>query len=126
MPKSRPVLDLNEYVIEQLSIDTNPAYKGDKPVETDLRIATDVAQHKDHDTKFRVSIDLRTRSITRKNTPYSVTLRVLGFFKFDEESSSEQRHRMLATNALPILYGFARGVVAQVTAQGAAGKFILP
>lgn len=126
MMKSQPVLDLYDYVVDQLSVNNNPSFDEEQPVDAELKIVPSVAQHKDDPLMFRVGLDLRTRSSARRNTPYTIGLRIFGFFSFAASLTEEDRQRMLGTNALPILYGVARGIVGQVTAQGPSGKFILP
>ena len=126
MPKPQPVLDLDEYVVERLSVESNPSFSMEKDVDCELKILPEIAQHAEVDTLFKVGIDIRVRGNSRRNAPYSISLRILGFFRFADKTSVETRRKMLATNALPILYGVARGVVAQLTAQCVSGKYILP
>ena len=58
--------------------------------------------------------------------PYQIAFKISGFFSFPPDTEEETIQKMVGLNALAVLYGIARGVVAQVTANGPHGKFILP
>ncbi|NOY64146.1 MAG: hypothetical protein GXO97_01905, partial [Nitrospirae bacterium] len=53
-------------------------------------------------------------------------LKLNGFFSFPEGTEEETIKKMIGLNGLVILYGTARGIVAQATANCLHGKFILP
>jgi preprotein translocase subunit SecB len=53
-------------------------------------------------------------------------LKLTGFFCFVEGTDEEIINKMIGPSGLSILYGVARGVVAQVTGNSWHGKFILP
>ncbi len=53
-------------------------------------------------------------------------LRITGFFSFAKGTDEQMIEKMIPLNGLAILYGIARGVVAQATANSMHEKFILP
>jgi preprotein translocase subunit SecB len=58
--------------------------------------------------------------------PYTFSVKISGYFSFAPEADKETMNRMIGPNGLSMLYGVARGLVAQITANGRHGKFVMP
>ncbi len=126
-------LQLNNYFVEELSVRGNPVFE---PIGADrnagqISCSVDMAKGvADDDGNYRIGITVTVRpAITRPALdPYEISLRVVGFFSFlpAPDMKSEDKDRMATLNGSSILYGLARGLVAQTTGVGEFGKYFLP
>jgi preprotein translocase subunit SecB len=73
-----------------------------------------------------LSIDVNRRKADRDRLGYSVELRISGYFSVHGEERDDLVYGMVNLNAPAILYGIARGIVAQFTAFAPAGPVMLP
>lgn len=122
------LLNINDYVVEELTVKGNDTYK--KPPK-ELQVQIDIAfnaKRKGKEPLFMITmiIELNKSKQAFANNAYYVYLKINGFFGFPKETDEETMQKMISLNGLVMLYGIARGVVAQVTANGAHGKFVLP
>jgi preprotein translocase subunit SecB len=126
-------LQLNNYFIEELSVRGNPAYE---PMGADrnagqISCTVDMAKGiGDDDGNYRIGITVMVRPASSRPAldPYEINLRVVGFFNFlpAPDMTPEDKDRMATLNGSSILYGLARGLVAQATGVGEFGKYLLP
>lgn len=126
-------LQLNNYFVEELSVRGNPAFE---PVGADrnpgqLSCSVDMAKGiEEDDGNYRIGITVAVRPAASRPSldPYEISLRVVGFFSFlpAPDMKSEDKDRMATLNGSSILYGLARGLVAQTTGVGEFGKYFLP
>ena len=121
-------LNINDYVVEELTVRGNADYKKtEKAHEGQIDIAFN-AKRKDKEPLFMITmlIELNKSKQDFANNAYYVFIKINGFFGFPKDTGEETMQKMISLNGLVMLYGMARGVVAQATANGAHGKFILP
>lgn len=78
--------------------------------------------------EYLLQIEVRVNESLKafKRSPYRVVLRLATFLEVEAVVPKGEKERMLWLNGLAIAYGIARGIVAQVTAQGPYPKFVLP
>ena len=122
------LLNINDYVVEELTVKGNSDYqKPAKVLEGQIDIDFN-AKRKDKEPLFMITmfIELNKSKQAFANNPYYVYLKINGFFGFPKGTDEETMQKMISLNGLVMLYGVARGVIAQVTANGAHGKFVLP
>jgi preprotein translocase subunit SecB len=122
------LLNINDYVVEELTVKGNGDYKKPaKEQEGQIDISFN-ARRKGKEPLFMITmtIELNKSKQAFANNAYYVFLKINGFFGFPKETGEETMQKMISLNGLVMLYGIARGVVAQATANGAHGKFVLP
>lgn len=121
------LLNIDEYFIEDISVKTNPDYKDDAPADGDVGVTFGIKrQGKAPLFMLTMSVNLVKAKNKKFTTPYQVSFSITGFFSFAAGTDEATINRMIGLNGLAVLYGLARGIVAQVTANGPYGKFILP
>ena len=120
-------LNLDEYFLGDISVKTNPEFEKRDQTLGEIGISFDI-KRKDMERHFMITmaISLNHAKKTFSKAPYQILLSITGFFSFSEGTDEETIHKLIGLNGLSILYGAARGAVAQVTANCRYGKFILP
>ncbi len=125
-------LQLNNFFTDSLSVKTNqffdPKIK-DGLISGKINCSTEIAIPKDGiQIPSRVVLVVSIEPATEKPAlePYELKIKIVGFFTFNGEMASDQKERMLGLNGASILYGVARGIIAQTTGGGIYGKYILP
>ncbi|CAH2031686.1 protein-export chaperone SecB [Trichlorobacter ammonificans] len=93
-----------------LNIDFDIKRSGDDPLDFMVTLVVDV----NHDDKAFERGD------------YRIHVKLSGFFSFTEGTDEAMINAMIAQNGLSMLYGVARGTVADATATSWHGKFVLP
>lgn len=73
-----------------------------------------------------LSVVLTENRARQAGAPYQFRLAMAGSFFFLEGTTEEVQRRMIHVNGSSVLYGIARGIVAEATSHGQAGKYILP
>jgi preprotein translocase subunit SecB len=122
-------LQLNSYCIDQLRVEANPKYDG-RQVRTGT-IAVD-PQHllsaKDSEKhQLVLSVTFGCVKNDPKGAPYTGKIVGRAFFRLVPSDLSEQdRASLVLLNGSAILFGLLRAQVAQVTALGPNGTFLLP
>lgn len=122
------LLNIDDFVVEDFSITTNPDYtRPEKEESDDIGISFDI-KRKGNEPFFMLTlqIDLNKSKKAYTCVPYRIALKMSGFFSFAEGTEEEAMNKMIGLNGLSILYGIARGTVAQFTATCSHGKFVLP
>jgi preprotein translocase subunit SecB len=123
-------LQLNHFFTEELVVEDNPAYvpKGEKRKEgkcecqVEVGRATTVSGH--YQVKLLVTVDPAQTSPAQD--PYRIRIRLIGRFGFAKGIPEETMTHMANLNGSSILFGVARGIVAQVTGTGRSGGYLLP
>jgi len=122
-----PRLEIDNYYVEELFIKSNPSYDygAAQPAAVEPSIDFDFYRKDEADTQFLVKISIELGEGDYQ-LPYHV--RVLLFASFDAANDANHTviEQLVATNAAPILYGIARGIVGQATGQAIHGRFVLP
>lgn len=121
------LLNFEEYFVEEISVKTNPQFEKKGQNEGEIAISFDI-KRKDMEPRFMIPMEIKLNHSKKDsfNAPYQVMLKITGFFSFPKGTDEETIHKMIGLNGLSILYGVARGVVAQATGNCPHGKFILP
>ena len=124
----QPPLELQDYWIEELVVQANPEYDGKKISsqmlpEIDFHIAKAPQQKK---FLICMTIGILSKKDEPNSAPYRIVVTLSGQYQFRKETDEQTIRKMLAPNGLAILYGIARATVAQATACGRHGKFLLP
>lgn len=125
----RAPLRLDEFVVESLNVRIRPeGPEGDADAEVPTPdVEVDILRAGD-ELQFMVPIEIRLNRHAAEflRYGYGLDLRLLGFFSFEAELDAQQANRLITLNAPSILYGVARGIVAQVLALTSAGRVVLP
>jgi preprotein translocase subunit SecB len=122
-------LNLDEYFVDEISVKANTNYIEDEVVSGAIKEPEFFIQrNSENGLKFLVSmtIDVNREREDFEATNYQIHVKINGFFSFVEGTDEEMINKMIAPSGLSILYGVARGVVAQFTANCRYGKFLLP
>jgi preprotein translocase subunit SecB len=123
LPKSP--LQLDAFWIEALSVESNPEWNQEANAEADLPLSgrTEVAELEDG--TFMIRLHVRTRGpIT--TVPYKISATVVGGFAVPHALPQDERLAFINLNGSSILYGIARGAIANVTGMGFWGMVPLP
>ena len=122
------LLNFENSIVEEIHIRKNPRFKKDKTIV--LKHFKVSCQHyrRGQEPKFMINMSIGNSKPMSKseNYPYSLKMRIRGFFGFRKDTPEETMDRMIALNGVSILYGLARGIAMQNTANFQYGKFILP
>ena len=121
------LLDINEYFVRELIIKENPEYKPAEFHEGKAKISYNI-QRKDSGLDFMINMDVQVGGARKlsENIPYHIAIKIIGLFRFIKKTDENIIARMIQCNGLSILYGIARGVTAQATANCIHGKYVLP
>ena len=121
-------LELKRTFLEVLEIRPNPARDPSVEITEDYKVqlTTEVLEKPDsHD--YRVSIDFRLSPQKDAVCRFDrLEVKLAGFFSLPKDTEEELIGRLIPLNCLVILYGIARGIVAQATGMVARGPFMLP
>jgi preprotein translocase subunit SecB len=122
------LLNINDYFVEELRVKTNVAHKeGTSAEEGALETSVGIKRKgKEPHFMIQMKIELNRDKADFDKARYYVYLDISGFFNFAEGTDEETIRKMIGLNGPAILYGVARGVVAQATANCQHGKFVLP
>ena len=123
----QPPLEISQYFIDELQVKVNQEYEGNGTHSGTLDVDFDIRKAPDG-PRFLITmtIDANKTEKAFSGAPYRVFLALSGFFEFAEGTDKETIDRLIGPNGLSILYGIARGTVAQATACCRHSKFILP
>lgn len=124
-------LRLDEFFVETLNINVpfQPIQKVGERRGPIPEVEISSIRRVPNQLRFLVSLDIRliwNQEADASAAHASVHLRVVGFFSFEPETDEHQAHHMISLNAPAILYGIARGIVAQTLALTTLQKVILP
>lgn len=121
-------LNLNEYFVDELAFVANHDHVSSGTRTAALDMDFDISRNPSKPLEFMISmtVDINRRDEDFQNSDYRVHLKLTGFFSFTDGTTEETISSMIAPNGLSILYGVARGTVANATATSWNGKFVLP
>ena len=121
------LLDIDEYFVSELIVKENPKYKPKKVYEGKTKIAYNI-KRKGSDPLFMINMAIQVGNPKNmiEQDPYYTSLKLTGLFRFLKETDENTIAKMIHLNGPSILYGIARGVVAQATSNCVHGKYILP
>ena len=119
-------LQLDRFRLLELVIESDPNLDYDLPEgEYDLgKVEFDFLSRKDDPALIRLVLDVEARPTTGNCAYRRVKVKVDGIFKMDQEASDEVKN-ILPMAPLSILYGMARGIVANASSLGPR-PYLLP
>ena len=123
------LLNIDEYFVEDIHVKTNPAYReSDQESEAGQIKASIEVRRRGPEPEFMISMTVEVNKEKQAflASRYYVLVSIAGYFSFAPNVDETTIERMIGLNAPSILYGIARGVVAQTTGNCRYGKFILP
>jgi len=122
------LLNIKEYFIDEISIKTNPDYQKKELDSGNVKVEFDIRRNNSNPLEFMIplTIFLNNEEADFCAAEYCVVMKLTGFFEFTAETDEETINRMIGPSGLSILYGVARGIIAQTTGNCWHGKFILP
>jgi preprotein translocase subunit SecB len=116
-----------------VSVHTNERYHGTQDGDIPrLRVGVEVAEPRGASRAPSFLLRLQCETVEDEQNrplPYDISLRAAARFRFlgsAQSMESDARLRLLAFNGVAMLYGFARDSLAQYTAMGIHGPFVLP
>lgn len=121
-------LNIKEYFVDEISIRTNSEFQKKDLVSGSVKVDFDIMRNDSNPLEFMIplTIILNKEEADFCEAKYAIQLKLTGFFVFEVGTNEETINRMIGPNGLSILYGVARGIVAQTTANCWHGKYILP
>jgi len=121
-------LNLNDYFIDEFAFAANREREAGSTTSGAIDIDFNINRSSENPLDFMITqvIDINRRDEDFEQGDYRIHLKLSGFFSFAEGTSEEMINGMIAHNGLSILYGVARGSVADATATSWHGKFVLP
>lgn len=121
-------LNLNDYFIDELAFAANREREAGSTTSGTLSVDFDIRRSGEAPLDFMITlvVDVNPRDEDFERGDYRIHLKLSGFFSFTEGTSEEMINGMITHNGLSILYGVARGSVADATATSWHGKFVLP
>ena len=127
---STPLL-LDNYFVEEFHVETNRDYRRGEKADNVLRVGVEEARERrgkdgTQPVSVRLSIKTNEKANEFKHAQYRVSLVLHGRFRIVPGASKELVEGLIALNAPAILYGLARGHVAQATAVCPWGRTLLP
>lgn len=122
------LLDINDYFVDELSVRTNHDFSKKDQSSGEIKVDFDIKRNNTSPLEFMIpmTIAVNNNESSFAVAEYQISLKITGFFGFAEGADEETVNRMIGPSGLAILYGVARGVVAQATGNCWHGKFILP
>ncbi len=124
-----PPLDIIAYHIDEFAFRALDEFEGEREGAGTFSIDFNHEQNENDPRHFRIVMEIRFAEHGYKaeeNPPYSITLKLTGYFGFVEGTPDKVLHRMIDVNGSSILFGIARGFVGQVTSAAKNGQFLLP
>lgn len=125
----RPQLDIERYHVDSFALTAHDDYDHSRESAGDLTVDFDIAERVDDALSYRLAMNIRVAEagyMSETNAPYTIAMRIVGYFLFAEGTPDETKARMLNLNGASILYGVARGFVGQATGASTHGQFVLP
>lgn len=123
-------LQLNSYKIFGVSVAPSPDFKP-KQLEYTGEVSTGIrtGTHRQDSNKHKVTLDVRIEPKKGKEDacfPYIVAIRGDAYFTTKDISDGAMIEKALHLQGTSILYGLLRAQVAQITAQGIYGTYLMP
>jgi preprotein translocase subunit SecB len=120
--------NLEDFRIEKVLITPRPNFNINSPeVSGEFDIEIQIAQNKENTNMYLVILKIVFADKENKdNFPYNLEFQINGIFSINDDMSEEEKEKLIALNAVSILYGVARGEIANFTANFKYEKFILP
>jgi preprotein translocase subunit SecB len=124
----RALLQLDNYWVEHIEVKaTTEAVERLSSHDAVLpRVSCDVFQSLE-DAAYKVDLRLLVSPrLAARGLPYELRLHLCGVFSFEPDTPQEKQEYIIHMSGPAMLYGIARGIIAQATALGPHGKYTLP
>jgi len=123
----KALLQLDGYWVEDLRVKAAPGIVERHAWPVILpRIQCEVFRAPE-DAVYRVDLRLVAGpSAVARGLPYEYRLQMYGIFSFESGTADDTQERLVHVSGPAMLYGIARGVLAQSTALGPHGRYLLP
>jgi preprotein translocase subunit SecB len=125
MNEQKPPLLLSNYFVEKLNYEALPGFDPAAPGAEEMVVDPDVYPVPDKPGMFMVRLHVALAGPPKSNSRCRLDFSLVGFFQVDDKTPEKLRNEMVFGNAPLILFGIARQVVAETTANGPYGKVIL-
>ena len=108
-------LNIKEYFVDEISIKANPDYQRKEPAKNNVKVDHDIRRNNSNPLEFMIQMTIIANNEKTDfcKADYCVILKLTGFFEFAAGTDEETINRMIGPSGLSILYGIARGIVAQ-------------
>jgi len=140
---SLSAIQLEEYTIDEFDLSVNPAYIHDKlnadrfredSIEDEIAFAIKLFNDDDNERAFGLKLRVEInydRENWKEETSYCIKICIFGRFVFQEDErenrpSADQLLRFFLLSGINVLYGIARGQIAEATASQPYPRHILP
>ena len=125
MNEQKPPLLLSNYFVEALEYVALRAFNPAAAGEEVLSVDPDIYPIPDKPHDFMVRLRVALAGPPNSNSRCRLSFSLVGFFHVDENVPEKVKNEMVFGNAPLILFGIARQVAAEITANGPYGKIIL-
>lgn len=125
-------LQLTDYFITHLSLDSNPDFNSARPVDDPVETLTivpgyDLSDHKGEcGTEWLVSLEITQTISEGANLPYAFSLHINGFVLASPHLDGTKLKRIVHANGPAMLLGAAREIIRAATGRGPWPAVIIP
>jgi len=122
-------LQLLEYFVAEFHFTLNTRFDASKPLERkleELQATPKCDKQSNEPHRWTVALDLKYQPAVETNTPYIISLTLVGVFEVAKDCKESLVQRLVQTNGPSVLYGIARELIREQTARGPDGPFIIP
>ena len=127
---AQPPLLLEESYFDEVHVEAAPEYVPDPeaaPRRHGVEVQLGLATVDESPGLWRVSLDIRHKSVDDETPRYRFRLRAVGFFRYVADAQTEPDvARLMAANGASILYSSAREYLLLLTSRGPWGQLSLP
>ena len=121
MKDSKSVLQFKEYIVKSINFEYNLEYDNAEPI--DVKIDMDASFDINHeDMAVILKVDIFNDQ-DKKKYPFSMNLEIVGYFSVSGENAAIENFK---SNAVAILYPYARALVSTYTSNANIAPLILP
>jgi Preprotein translocase subunit SecB. len=122
-------LQLSAYWVEELQVKARPEIlERRSPFEELLpKVNCEVLQALENERVYKVNLRVVAGPKAAAGAlPYEYRLKMSGVFSFPVDTPVKVQEQLINVSGPAMLYGLARGVIAQATALGPQGAYLLP
>jgi preprotein translocase subunit SecB len=122
------LLEIDEYFIDDFCFQANTDFDGKKESQNSLNVDFKLGRALTGVPQFEVRLFIKLNQYDEQfsQAPYRLELSIVGYFHFSDGTDEGTIKKLIAPNGLAILYGIARGTVADMTGCSRFGKLVLP
>lgn len=125
----RSPLQVEDYLLRELSFKVNEEYNSEKPEDTsgEIQYMMEARRHIEDPNKWQYILGIRSKPDELGNHPYFFTVILEGYFAIDPAFSDEKgREKLINANAPALLYTVAREILSSTSAHARWGRINLP